>query len=160
MSVTVTEGIDNPKAFLKMMGLEGATRRSIRHAWFELGKDLRAEANREILRKPKSGRVYVVRGRGGRRRRHVASAPGETHANLTGKLRRSIGWKVSGSDQMDFGYGVASTGRNAAPPYAPAIEFGRADGSIAPRPSLQNAIRATQRRVPVEFEDQMERETE
>lgn len=126
------------RVLVKAKNLKKLTRRSIRHGWFALAKDLKQTANTEILRKPKSGRVYIVRGPSGRRRRHVASAPGETHANLSGTLRRSLGWIVRGHTGMEFGYGVDK----AAPDYAE-IELGF--GKIKPRPSLENAIRETNR---------------
>ncbi len=132
------------RVLLMARDVELLTRRSIRHGWFALGADLKRTANKEILRKPKSGRVYYVRGPSGRRRRHVASAPGETHANLSGALRKSLSWKVRGHHQLEFGYGVddAGLGKQNAPPWAQ-IEFGW--GRVKARPSLQISIKATNR---------------
>jgi hypothetical protein len=132
---------NNRKVFVQIDRLEERTTRSIRQGWFKLGKDLKQTANKEILKRPKGGRTYIRRTRGGRRRRHVASAAGETHANMTGKLRRSIGWRVSGSKYMEFGYGVARG--EFAPDYANAIENG--SRTILARPSLRNTINSTQR---------------
>ena len=146
----------NERVFVRMTGIEQATRRGIRLAWFDLGRDLKSEANREILRRPKSGRTYIVRSRSGGRRRHVASAPGETHANLTGRLRRSISWKVHGTDSMDFGYGASTTLRTAAPRYSPFVEFGTR--RMDERPSLENAINVTQREAEQNFERAITRE--
>lgn len=155
MSITVETSAGAKRVFLNIEGIDQLTRQAIRQTWFALGKDMRAEANREILRRPKSGRVYIVRARGGRARRHVASAPGETHANLSGDLRRSISWKVFGTDSMAFGYGVSTTFRNAAPKYSPFVEFGTS--RMAARPSLENAINATQRNAERHFIDAMDR---
>lgn len=154
--ISVTSDHRNERVLAQIEDLGNFTRRSIRRAWFELGKDLKAEANKEILRRPKSGRTYFIRGPTGRRRRHVASAPGETHANITGKLRRSVSWKTHGTDSMDFGYGVSTTAKNVAPEYAPFVEFGTRQ--MGERPSLDNSITATQRRVQVHFEDAMREE--
>jgi HK97 gp10 family phage protein len=143
------------QSFRKLSTLAQGTKRSIRQGWFSIGRNLSQEANREILRKPKSGRVYFIR-RGGRRFRHIASAPFETHANITGKARRSVSWKVHGTDSMDFGYGVSTTAKNAAPIYAPFLEFGTR--KMAPRPSLSNAIVREQRNSEVEFERSLARE--
>ena len=135
----------NRSVLLEATDFTGLTRRSIRHGWFALAQDLKRVANTEILRKPKSGRVYFIRLPSGRIKRHIASAQGETHANLSGTLRRSLGWQVRGHTGMEFGYGVSSpvgAGYNAAPIYAE-IEFGY--GRVAPRPSLQNAINETNR---------------
>lgn len=156
--ITVRGAAGNEAVFARVARGPAATGRSIRHAFFELGKDLKAEANREILRRPKSGRVYLVRSRGGRRRRHVASAPGETHANLSGDLRRAVGWKVHGNERLDFGYGVSGGSSNPSPRYDAFVEFGTR--KMAPRPSLANAIRTTQNVTEREFEANMNREFE
>ena len=150
----VVTGGGNEREFIRMRQIRRATQKGIRVAWFALGRDLKEEANREILRKPKGGRTYLIRTRTGRRR-HVASAPGETHANRKGRLRRSLSWKVHGSDSMDFGYGVSTTARNEAPGYGRWVEFGHRQvggGRVAPRPSLDNAINATQREAEQNFE--------
>lgn len=143
------------KVLIKAKELKRLTRRSIRHGWFELGADLKRTANREILRKPKSGRTYYVSGPSGRRRRHVASAPGETHANLSGELRKSLSWKVRGYTQLEFGYGVddSGAGKQDAPLWA-LIEFGTK--RIKARPSLQNAIKATNRNAIRYFTERFE----
>ena len=120
------------------------TQRAIRQGFFQLGRDLKDTANKEILRKPKSGHVYIVRGLGSSRRRHVASAPGETHANLTGKLRRSLDWQVRGSTEMEFGYMAG-----VIPEYAPFVEFGTS--RMAARPSLGNAVSVITRNAQVYF---------
>ncbi len=124
---------------LTLKNAENIARESVTRAWFEIGADLKRTASREILRKPKAGITYFRVDKLGRRRRHVASAPGETHANMTGALRRSIGWKVQG-DELAFGYGAS---RDDVPEYAPYLEFGTR--RMKPRPSLQNAIRNTRR---------------
>lgn len=131
-------------------GLE-FSRRAIRQGFFQLGKDLKKTASDEILRKPKGGRVYVIRGAGGSRRRHVASAPGETHANLGGKLRRSLGWQVQGAEQLEFGYMDG-----LIPDYAPFVEFGTT--RMAARPSLQNAISVITRNAEVYFSSALAKE--
>lgn len=99
---------------------------------------LKKRANHEILHGKKTGRWYRVRTASGRRRRHRASAPGETHANLTGALRRSLSWKVHGWERAEFGYGVSTDASNRAPRYAPFVEFGTR--RMEPRPTLWNAV--------------------
>ncbi len=152
---TLTFKADRPgeteKTFREIGDIEPITNQAIRQMWFGLGRALVKNANREILRKPKGGRTYIIRSASGRRRRHVASAPGETHANMTGSLRKSLGFKIHGSDRMDFGYGV--TGRET-PLYAKWVEFGTT--RMARRPSLENAITATQRDAETYFTRAME----
>ena len=139
MSFTLKDGTGNSRVFERLEITEAITRKTRRQAWFGLGQQLRKSANSEILRKPKGGKTYIVRGPSGRKRRHVASAPGETHANRSGTLRKSIGWKVRGTDQMDFGYGIVSAKTaGKAPKYDAWVEFGTR--RMAPRPSLANAI--------------------
>lgn len=112
-----------------------AVERQLRHALFDVGNYYKRSANNSILRGTKTGRVYKIRTRSGRTRRHRSSARGESHANLTGALRRSIGWKVSGSKRLLFGYGVTQE----APIYAHNIEVTKN------RPSLKNAVKAERR---------------
>lgn len=108
--------------------------RDIRQGWHRFGGSLRAEASNEVIRGTKSGRTYYnVRLPGGKvKRRHVASAPGESHANLSGKLRRSLGYQITGSRSMEFGY------MRNPPEYSGAVEFG--SQRAGPRPTLRNAI--------------------
>lgn len=138
MSFAVKPDPGNRKVLALADNLEWVTMQSIRTGYLMLGRDLKATANREILTGVKTGRVYVRRDKAGRRRRHRASAPGETHANRTGTLRKSLGWKVNGARWLEFGYGVDKS----APDYARDVEEGRKN---APRPTLQNAINATTR---------------
>ena len=123
--------------------------RAIRRMWFRLGKDLKTKTSKDILR-IKDGREYrvPVRSRSTgqiiRYRIHIASKPFDTHANLTGKLRRSLSWKVHSFRRMDFGYGVSTAAANKTPIYARAIEFGRTSPhTIAPRPSIKNNLQST-----------------
>lgn len=145
MSMTFKVNPGNRRVLKQIEQGDRRIRRGIRQGWFAVGKDWKADTNAEIKRKPKSGRVYMVRGPSGRRRRHVASAPGETHANLSGKLRRSLSWKAHGHSELEVGYGVAVSrgGRNAPPGYDPFVEFGT--GKMAARPSVLNGINSVQR---------------
>lgn len=115
----------------KLIGLDNLTKQGIRQGMFDSGHGLIKSASTEILRKPKSGHTYIIRDKSGRKRRHVASAPGETHANLTGAARKSLSFQLKGVKSFEFGYGV-SVGKNA-PDYVEKLE--------TTRPSLQNAIR-------------------
>ena len=126
--------LENHKGAAEMLdSMPANAARGVERAFWRVGRDLKAEVDRQVLRKPKTGRLYKV---AGKRRRHRASAPEQSHANLSGTLRKSTGFKV-GSKSMDFGYGA---GRIRAPAYAQAIEFGRRDGLIKPRPTLRHAI--------------------
>ncbi len=149
--IKVTSPLGNERVFTELASIEGATRRAVRQAWFALGKDLERQARREARRRPKSGRVYVIQIRG-RIRRHRASAPGESHANRTRELIDSVGWKVHGSDSMDFGYGITSD----APRWAPHVELGTRN--MDARPTLENAINAIQGTAEERWQEAMFRE--
>jgi hypothetical protein len=135
--IRVKESPSNNAVLVDIANLGPDMRNGIRHGFFALGKQLKLDVNKEILRKPKGGRTYLVRGPSGRRRRHVASAPGETHANQSGTLRKSLGWKVRGYSTMTFGYGVE--GRNPEPKYAAFVENGTS--RMKARPSLKLGIK-------------------
>ena len=134
MEMRVKDGEAQP-AFKEIMLVGARCNRAVRQMWFALMVDIHASASQEVLHGTKTGRMYRYRGSP-----HRASAPGETHANLSGAALRSLSWKVHGSASADFGYGVSVTARNAAPPYVDALEYGRLDGLMAPRPTLQNEL--------------------
>lgn len=144
MSLTIDR--QSRKAVLKIQRLKELTRSGVEHAAFTSGRGLVKATSAEIIRKPKGGRTYIRKDRAGRRRRHIASAPGETHANMSGKLRRSLGFKVS-PNQLEFGYGVQT---GDAPEYAEWVEFGTS--RMKARPSLQNGIKSQRRNFQNNFE--------
>ena len=137
MTFRATDSRMAEKQYHALSNVENQTKAGLRKGWYQFARGLKDTANKEILRAPKSGRIYILRDRLGRRRRHVASAPGETHANLTGVLRRALGYNVTNWERMEFGYGISTRSKHQAPDYAQ-IEFGF--GRIAPRPSLRIAI--------------------
>lgn len=158
MTVKFIESFGNKRVYIKIDNLENITRRSIRNAFYLLGDDLKDTANKEILKKPKKGRIYIIRDRAGRRRRHRASAPGETHANLSGKLRRSLGYQIRGAKTLEFGYGVEQgKGAGKVPIYGKFLEFGTI--KMEARPTLQNAISATNRNAEIYVGNQFKKLT-
>ncbi len=132
----------------KLIGLDNLTKQGIRQGMFDSGHGLIKSASTEILRKPKSGHTYIILDKRGRRRRHVASAPGETHANFTGAARRSLSFQIQGVSSFEFGYGV-SAGKNA-PDYVAELE--------ETRPSLQNAIKDEKQNMVQHIERQILRQ--
>lgn len=153
---------DNPfethRVYLSLDAVDRFTARGVRQGFFNIGRTLKRTANKNILDKSqKTGRIYIFKTQSGRRKRHQASAPGETHANLTGDLRKAVAWKVYGSDELKFEYGVDGL---TPPPYDTAIEFGTKDGRILARPSLRNAIFEIDRDAEVYFEEAIMNELE
>ena len=140
----ITLSPDSRQAVVRIKNIKKLTLAGIEHAWYTSGIGLIKATSKEILRKPKSGITYLIRNKAGRTRRHVASAPGETHADLTGALRKSLSFKVK-KHQLEFGYGIT---KNDAPDYAN-IEFGRT--GVAARPSLRNGIKDQSRNIEINF---------
>ncbi len=129
------------KAVLRVKNLSKLTKAGVEHAGYVSGKGLVRATSAEILKKPKGGITYIRIDRAGRRRRHVASAPGQTHANMTGALRRALDFKTT-STELEFGYGVV---KGDAPKYAGFVEFGTRN--MKARPSVQNGIRSQRRNI-------------
>lgn len=129
----------------RVKNLERLTKSGIEHGLFISARQMRKSAQDEITKGVKTGRLYprvtYTTSAGTRKvkRNHRASAPGETHANISGKLKRSIGWRISWQE-LDFGYGFQT--RSPAPYYAKFVEFGTV--KMAERPSLKNAIEANE----------------
>jgi HK97 gp10 family phage protein len=111
----------------KIKNLDGATRAGIRLGLYNLGTNLKKTASKEMLdKKSKRGRLYRYKGRP-----HRASAPGQTAANRSGTLRKSINFAVQGSEGLTFG---------ARASYAAFLEQGTS--KMLPRPTLQNSMKA------------------
>src|SRR5690349_4900968 len=86
-----------------------------------------------MLHEAKSGRVYGT---------HQASAPGESPAADSGALEQSIEIEqTSETEQAVY----------SDSPYAPALEYGRTDGHIAPRPMWTPAAESAQERLEQEL---------
>ena len=122
------------------------TKRGVEFAAYTSGIGLVKATSANILDKPKGGRTYIRRTASGRTRRHVASAAGESHANMTGKLRRSLGFRVN-TRQMEFGYGVT---KGDAPDYAGFVNDGTS--KMDARPSLEIGIKGERRNMMNNFE--------
>lgn len=121
----------NKKVEIQIKNISMSMNRGIRRGFFLAGKKLVRDTRKDIMRKPRHGRVYNVNIRG-KRRRHTASVPGEAPANMTGALRKSVSFKVGGSRYMKFGYSKAVD-------YGKWLENGTA--TIAPRPGLKINIK-------------------
>lgn len=137
------------KAIALIKNLRRLTKEGVEYAAWQSAKQLQQATSQQILQRPKGGRTYIRRDSAGRGRRHTASAPGETHANRTGRLRKALSYKVS-STEIEFGYGVT---KNDAPEYAGFVEFGTR--RMLARPSLQNGIASQRRNFQNNFDRQI-----
>jgi len=118
----------NKKAYVSLRSIEANTEYGIdRFLWF-LGRELKSTASKQVLAKPRSGRVYRYKGR-----RHVASSRGESPANRSGAYRKSIGFNVRGHT-MEFGAGAK---------YSAYLENGTR--RMAARPGLLNSIKSNEK---------------
>lgn len=148
MSVEIKADPRNRKVFVNISNIRNATSRGLRQGFFQFGNDLKRTASKQILKKPKGGRVYRIK-RGTRIINHRASAPGESPANLTGKYRKSIGFQIRGASQMLFGAGSSTV------PYAKWLE--RGTSRMKSRPGLGNAVKATEKSAINYFSNNIER---
>lgn len=150
MSIEMVEDKQNKKVFFQLDQLEERTKRGIRRAFFRLGADLIDTLSKDVLAKNKTGRTYIRRTRSGARRRHVASAPGQSPANRTGMYRRNRGYKIKGSENMEFGI------REFGEDYPRFLEEGTS--KMDARPGLGNAVSKTTRNADKHFSVEIERE--
>lgn len=129
--ISICEAPTNDKFLLKIFIAERATHVALNHAWKEAGIIVTEKLRYMIRNGPRTGRVYTFRGR-----KHQASAPGEVPANRTGRLANSVGYLVSGHDDMQVGEEAE---------YAGFLEHGTRN--MAPRPHLRVAVNETQTQV-------------
>lgn len=135
--IKIISGSNNDKILAKINTMPREFKTAIRLGYYKLGKLMKAKSNELILDKNKTGRIYYLsktiasgsnKGKS-RTVRHQASAPGQAPANFTGKLRKSIGYKVQGWEFLQFG---------ASAPYAADLELGTA--KMKARPYLKPAF--------------------
>ncbi len=77
------------------------TENSIRKSFYEIGKLIKKETQKGIKNPPKTGRYYKHKGR--RIRASINIANKEYPANRSGKLRRSINFKVQDAKKLTIG---------------------------------------------------------
>jgi len=95
--IRVKANAKNRKTEIKISGSRSDIQRGVLDAFYEIGRMNQRFLRKSILKRNKTGRLYKFRGR-----LHRASAPGEFPANRSGKLRKSVDYKVR-SNQMEFG---------------------------------------------------------
>lgn len=125
------------QVLIKLTRIDWDTRRGIRQGLYFIGRLLRADASKDILRKPRTGRVYKYKGR-----KHIASVRGESPANRSGNLRRSLMFKVHGFEELEFGYTAD---------YGKFLE----DEQKLNRPALKLAIQRNEKNARSLFEKEM-----
>lgn len=134
----IVDSRGNQRAIKAAIDLDKSTETGIDKALWRSGKDVLGAFNKEVLNKTgKTGTIYIRKDRLGRRRRHQASAPGESPANRTGFYRKSAGFSVNqGRRELAFG--------NTAD-YSLFLELGTS--KMKPRPGLKNAVEDSERDI-------------
>jgi len=160
-----SEDSQNRTTYFLLKNMSKNYEKGIKKAFYKIGNDLVREAKRLIVDEPKSGRIYkVIRKKGRRYVNHIASAPGEAPAKLSGDLASSLGFKVRGSKQLNFGYNDV-TKKGAKVDYGMILETGGITGKnksvrIAPRPYGSKAAKNMERNMEKHFEQQLKIATE
>lgn len=98
MSMRIIQTRQSRRNFRSALNAERIFLIGLRKALYDIGLDATRAAIDSINNSGRTGRVYRIRGN-----IHVASAPGEPPANLTGKLRRSLNYRVRGVDEVEWG---------------------------------------------------------
>jgi hypothetical protein len=127
--------VDNT-AFLVISKASFNVPEGIRRGLHDVGPEIKREVKRLIKSTPKTGSIYNIGGK-----RHQASAPGESPANLSGDLVRSLSFNVSSATRLIIGE------RRKIAPYAAYLEEGSPHGRIKPRPHLRPAVISKAREI-------------
>lgn len=131
MYITLKEGKNNSQAFNIPNAMLSKFSTRVRQGFYLIGKNTKKHAT-SATKMPKSGRTYIIStGKG--RKTHISSSEGESHANITRALTKSIDFKVNGYKSMDFGYDMSTK-------YGKFVELGTA--KMKPRPTLKNAMKS------------------
>jgi hypothetical protein len=97
--IRIKEGKKNKAAFFSIDNATKNVRKGARQGLTEIGRENVKHTKGLIKKPPKTGRFYRFRGI-----LHQASAPGQPPANRTGKLLRSVRYRVYSWNRMEFGY--------------------------------------------------------
>jgi HK97 gp10 family phage protein len=137
MTFVLREDPNNKLGITTLIKMPAEIRKGIRRGAYITGKQLVADTRERMTRGSRSGRLYkIYRGLGGRRlsspRIHRASAINEYPAIVSGRLRKSVDFKVRGSSSLEFGAGDNTV------QYAKFLETGTS--KTAPRRYLKQTI--------------------
>jgi len=150
-----SEDPHNKTTYFLIKNMSKNYKKGIKKALYKIGNDIKSEAKRLIKDEPKSGYIYrVIYKRGKRYINHIASAPGEPPANLSGDLAKSLAFKVRGSKGLDFGY------EDAIVKYGKILEEGGITGKkksviIKARPYASKAVKNMERNMEKHLETQI-----
>lgn len=143
IKIDIDEHGGNVGSFESAENIAANTRFGVEKALWLSGKDIQGEFNRQVLAKDKTGRLYIRKNRAGARRRHIASAPGETPANRTGAYRKGFDFSVDGAHQLAVGLEPIDYSPSGVYPFY--LEVGTRH--MKARPGLLNAVSASERNI-------------
>lgn len=151
MSITFTLTPRTKSAVLQAKNLGKISQKSLKNALFKIGNYFKEYAEKDLLYKPKSGKKYKVK-IDGVIMAHTASKAGEPPANMTGRLKNSLAFNVTGSNEIRFGAG----GEDSGVIYAKFLELGTK--KMAKRPFLVKSINDNARNVVVTIQSELQKE--
>jgi hypothetical protein len=177
-NISIKVSNETQKVVTQIREMRGNLIKGIRKGFYDIGKDLVSDA-KKYIDEPKHGRQYLTRvGRAKFKRYtwgaahsidklkagrvHIASAPGEAPAILTGRLKRSVDFLVVGADRLDYGVFKERYGCD----YAKYLEYkdlvrmigGTESKRIAPRPFISRAYKENREKIPLRIEQAIKQE--
>ena len=133
MTFKIEAGPRNAANTQMINSLDMNMKKGIRQGFFAAGSNLKDRARRNMLDGPFTGKIRRKRNS---RRKHQASARGQTPHSDSGRTRKSIGFQIAGADSMQFGAGGRGSGVNWVKFLEPKDKLDR--------PLLGNAVRDNQ----------------
>lgn len=140
----IKEDPKNRQLIIDLKNLDNITVRGIRQSFYQVGSIAIRTINENVLKRPRSGKVYKYK-----RRRHRASVAGESFANRSGTARKTKGFSVRGAEELEFGF------RDKDAKYTKYLEEGTRN--MKARPTVGIASRQTQGKMQPIFEREMKK---
>ncbi|MGR3179836.1 MAG: hypothetical protein ACUZ8E_17490 [Candidatus Anammoxibacter sp.] len=101
MTIRIKADPANKRIFFGLDRITATHKKAIRHAAFDIGREMQKDTRNSITSGKKTGRISKIKGRV-----HQASAPGEAPADLSGDLQKSVDYDVRSYKQVEFGYTI------------------------------------------------------
>jgi len=101
MTIKIYASRKGKEVLLAIGQAEDRQKRALYRAWHDVGDEVRVEVARLIVTGKRSGRIYTYKGKP-----HQASKAGEPPANRSGKLAKSVDYRVRHYKEMRLGESV------------------------------------------------------
>ena len=142
MTVSITIDRKSVNVLVDIKTIKRKHEIALKNALNDIGSEVVNETANLIFNGPKTGRIYQYRGA-----RHQASSPGEAPANRTGRLAKSVDYKVRSHNEMTVGESAE---------YAGFLENGTR--KMKPRPHLIVAVQNNARNTELAILEAVEQE--